>query len=55
MNTGSQKQVHIKMPYKLHKKLRVRTAVEETTIQEYVIQAIKSQLTKDGKRENGDV
>lgn len=55
MKPDSQKQIHIKIPYELHKELRVRTAVRETTIQEYVIQAIKSQLTKDNKREKDSV
>jgi|LGVF01.2.fsa_nt_gb predicted HicB family RNase H-like nuclease len=55
MKPDSQKQIHIKMPYELHKELRVRAAVRETTIQKYVIQAINSQLAKDSKREKENV
>jgi predicted HicB family RNase H-like nuclease len=55
MKPDSKKQIHIKMPYELHKELRVRAAVRETTIQEYVIQAINSQLAKDSKREKENV
>jgi plasmid stability protein len=55
MKPDPQKQVHIKMPYDLHKELRVCAAVHETTIQEYVIQAIKSQLVKDAEREKDNV
>lgn len=51
MKSDSQRQIHIKMPYELHKELRVRAAIRETTIQEYVIQAIKSQLAMDSKQE----
>lgn len=44
MKPEQQKQIHIKLPYELHKKLRVQAAVAETTIQEYVVQALESRL-----------
>ncbi len=50
MNNESQRQIHIKMPYKLHRKLRVEAAVRETTIQDYVVNAIKDQLGKGAKK-----
>jgi len=49
MPNNQEKQIHVKMTYDLHKELRVQAAVRETTIQEYVIRAIKGQLTKDSK------
>lgn len=56
MTDSHNKQIHVKMPYDLHKELRVQAAVRETTIQEYVIRAIKGQLTNDSKgKEDGDV
>jgi hypothetical protein len=56
MTGNHDKQIHVKMPYDLHKELRVQAAVRETTIQEYVVRAIKGQLTKDSKgKEVSDV
>lgn len=51
MRANSQKQIHIKMPHEFHKELRVSAAVREITIQEYVVEAIKTRLVKDKKRE----
>lgn len=54
MKANSQRQIHIRMPYDLHKELRVNAAVRETTVQEYVVEAIKSRLVQDKKREKAN-
>lgn len=52
MNNNSKKQIHIKMPYDLHRRLRVISAIQETSIQDYVIKAIKTQIKKDAITES---
>ena len=42
-----QKQIHIKLPENLHRKLKIQAASSDTTIQEYVVKAIISQLNKN--------
>ncbi len=53
-NNISKKQIHIKIPPELHKSLKICAAVRETTIQEYVVKAIQSQIEKDQIHETDD-
>jgi len=41
------KQIHIKLPTTLHKQLKVQSAKQDTTIQDYVLRAIKEKLASD--------
>lgn len=42
--------VHIRLPGELHKKVRVRAAESEKTIQDWVLEAIESELKRQGER-----
>lgn len=46
------KQIHIKMSATLHKQLKVQTVIEDTTIQDYVVQAIEEKLASDVSNPN---
>ena len=54
MQDNSTRQIHIKLPPHLHRILKVAAAVRETTIQEYVVEAIESKVTKEKKKHNGN-
>ncbi len=41
------KQIHVKLTSALHKRLKIRAAVHDTTIQEYVVKALDSWISKD--------
>lgn len=38
------KKIHVRLPEELHKRLRVKVAYEDTTIQEYVEKVIRENL-----------
>lgn len=44
--------VHIRLPGELHKKVRVRAAESEKTIQDWVLEAIESELKRQGERKH---
>ena len=44
---NTMKQIHIKLPTTLHKQLKVQSAKQDTTIQDYVLRAIKEKLASD--------
>ena len=44
---NTMKQIHIKLPATLHKQLKVQSAKRDTTIQDYVLRAIKEKLASD--------
>ncbi len=41
--------VHIRLPEDIHKKVRVRAAESDTTIQDWVLEAIREYLDRQGK------
>lgn len=41
--------IHIRLPEKLHKKLRIKTAELDTTIQEWVAEVIRENLDRTKK------
>jgi plasmid stability protein len=41
--------VHIRLPEDIHKKVRVRAAELDTTIQDWVVEAIREHLKVSGK------
>jgi predicted HicB family RNase H-like nuclease len=42
--TESQRQLHIRIPARLHRALRVRAAAEDKTIQELVVEVLSKEL-----------
>ena len=42
--------IHIRLPEELHKRLRVRAAETDVTIQEWVVDAIGSKMDGTGKK-----
>lgn len=43
--------VHIRLPEDIHKKVRVRAAESDTTIQDWVLEAIRDHLKVSGEQE----
>ncbi len=41
--------IHIRLPEQLHKKLRIRAAEADITIQEWVVDAIETRLKSNSK------
>ena len=41
------KQIHIKLPESLHRKLRIQTAIKGQTLQDYVVEAVKDRIALD--------
>jgi predicted HicB family RNase H-like nuclease len=48
-NRSDTRMIHIRLPEKLHKKLRVKTAELDTTIQEWVSNVIRKSLESPKK------
>jgi predicted HicB family RNase H-like nuclease len=46
------KQIHVKLPPSLHKQLKVQSAVDGTTIQNYVVRAIDEKLATEISNSN---
>ncbi len=44
--------VHIRLPENLHKKVRIRAAEEDETIQDWVVESIKSRLEREAKNKS---
>lgn len=47
-----ERQIHIKLPEETHKRLRIRAAEMDTSIQQWVVNAVESALGPD-KRKKG--
>lgn len=41
------KQIHIKLPDFMHRDLRIQAAVKELSLQDYVVQALETQIAAD--------
>jgi len=46
--------IHIRLPEKLHKRLRIRAAEADITIQEWVIDALETKLDKADRIQRAD-
>ena len=46
--------VHIRLPEELHRKLRIRAAERDKTIQDWVVDAIRNELKRQGKETSID-
>ncbi|AQU02707.1 MAG: toxin-antitoxin system HicB family antitoxin [Dehalococcoides mccartyi] len=46
--------IHVRLPEELHKKLRIRAAETDMTIQDWVVNAIKTELEMQSKVKNQD-
>ncbi|MFC1897591.1 toxin-antitoxin system HicB family antitoxin [Chloroflexota bacterium] len=58
MNTKADKtntktrMLHVRLPEELHKKVRIRAAEDDKTIQDWVVDSIKSRLEQQAKRKD---
>ena len=41
--------IHVRLPEELHKKVRIRAAETDKTIQDWVVNSIKGQLEREAK------
>ena len=41
------KQIHVKLPANLHRRLKVQATMHDTTIQEYVIETLENRISGD--------
>ncbi len=46
---NAERKVHIRMGEDLHKRLRIRCAELDTTIQDYVVELLDRELSTDGR------
>ncbi len=44
------KQIHIKLPADLHKRLKIQSATEDMSIQDYVVMAIENQISANSSK-----
>lgn len=44
------RQIHLKLPDQLHRALRILAAASDTTVQDYVVGAIRKQISEDGQK-----
>lgn len=44
------RQIHIKLPADLHKRLKIQSATEDMSIQDYVVRAIENQISADNSK-----
>ena len=49
VNQPKSRMIHIRLPEELHKKLRIRAAETDMTIQDWAVNAIKAELKLQGK------
>ena len=47
---GKERMVHVRLPEAMHKKVRIRAAETDQTIQDWVFEAIRSKLDRQGKK-----
>ena len=48
-NQTNNRMIHIRLPEDLHKRLRIRAAETDQTIQDWVVEALDSELNKQEK------
>ena len=53
-NQSKNRMIHVRLPEELHKKLRIRAAETDMTIQDWVVDAIKTELEMQSKAKNQD-
>ena len=53
-NQSKNRMIHVRLPEELHKKLRIRAAEMDMTIQDWVVDAIKTELEMQSKAKNQD-
>ncbi len=46
---ASSRMIHIRLPEELHKKVRIRVAEDDKTIQDWVVESIKARLERETK------
>ncbi|MCB9029580.1 MAG: toxin-antitoxin system HicB family antitoxin [Deltaproteobacteria bacterium] len=42
--------IHVRLPVEIHKKLRIKTAEEDTTIQQWVTECVSKELLSENKQ-----
>jgi len=47
-----ERMVHVRLPEELHKRLRVKAAEEDTTLQDWVAMAIRNELDRQGREKD---
>jgi predicted HicB family RNase H-like nuclease len=45
--------VHVRLTEEIHKRLRIRAAEDDTTLQDWVTMAIQNELERDRERKTG--
>ena len=50
-NQSKNRMIHIRLPENLHKRLRIRAAETDRTIQDWVVQVLQSELNRQEKDE----
>ncbi len=50
-NQTNNRMIHIRLPENLHKRLRIRAAETDRTIQDWVVQVLQSELNRQEKDE----
>jgi len=53
-NQPKSRMIHVRLPEELHKKLRIRAAEMDVTIQDWAVNAIKTELEIQSKVKNQD-
>ncbi len=54
LNRTKSRMIHVRLPEELHKKLRIRAAETDMTIQDWVVDAIKTGLKLQSKAKTQD-
>ena len=54
LNRTKSRMIHVRLPEELHKKLRIRAAETDMTIQDWVVDAIKTELKLQSKAKTQD-
>lgn len=49
---GKERMVHVRLPEAMHKKVRIRAAETDQTIQDWVFEAIKRELDRQGREKD---
>ena len=47
---GKERMVHVRLPEAMHKKVRIRAAETDQTIQDWVFEAIKRELERQNRK-----
>lgn len=51
---AKERMIHVRLPEAMHKKVRVRAAETDQTIQDWVFEAIRRELERQGKKGDED-